>query len=729
MPVPVFCSQALFFRRSAEPSVLVKLNSAKKANSRLPRLITIFAALLLMSCQIPIQSQDTSKLFDSTGKPNAAAIEAFVKRSGALDGRTAEERRLALKLLTSEAFISALIPRPNLDELCEADISRYCATVSKESTPQCLLKNHDSLDTCCASKVRIFHRKPGLRDETKIKGITVPKHSELLFNSKCQLQGIDLAKRTSINGVKINRGIISLNESGGLISASIVKGQFYRGLPIKDGDPSNTNFHSTGVPRRVRTAKKINHQGLKIDANTTIEFHANSAIASVVPSSNYTDSRGRVFVGRLTFHPSGQVKAGTLAVPWAIPKAAIPSGTLVKFDSSGDFESLFVRSNNRLGALTSYKGEHDTYGNGQVKKIVVPSQRDLIFENFIYPPSTTVEFNADGTVLRDNFRDRNMRPVHPSRKHKLAWTFKDLKKPMKIGVWELPVGSLVIKDERGVLRSATVPNSIAFNGVVLKRGYIEFQSNGTWIWLARLQTDYEKNGLKILANTRVSMSIHENLDSVRANSTTYSNSMMSAERSAILFHGNGVVSNISVGEGSNFQQNRFSKILKFEYAKNGELHTLYADEPVTVNGVEFDGNWVFFHPNGMLRSGILNVSSNIDGVLYAAGTEILQNDAGAVIHSWQRRARWPNGKPPEPVKYPSWNGYGPVLLIDREMPTRRVLMSPVTTEQCIEWFGEPDENGHYTHAPVPGWPEELLTSPSLVGCGITDQEAGVLRRE
>jgi len=696
-------------------------------------ILTQYQALLvivLYACSYSVGiAQDRRDVpFDTSDIPSVEKLKMLLESSDRLDGLSEEEKQQRIDYAAKYINFSHVMLAANAYSSCQVEIERLCSAEPKQTVNSCLFRLHDKLGACCASNIRRITVVTGIPEPMVYEGITLPKGSELNFYDNCQLSEIWLSENTQVGDVMIAAGKFTLNASGGPATASIVEGQIYKGLPIENSTEFGTEFYVSGVPSKVSIAEDINYLGMQLEAGSQVSFYENGVVQSLTTNQPFTDSQGRVLTGQIEFHPSGTVKTGNLATAWKKSKIELPAKSHVTFNSAGEFELVQLNHEIGLPGFINVWGDLETHANGQIKQLYLQNQSGVAIDGVAYAELSTIVFAEDGRVVRDNFRDKGMTPSYPMPDFRGQWQFEEIEKATRIGVWEFPVKSILVTDESNDRRSATLADKLSFQNIALSSGHIEFQSGGSQIWGATLTKPYQKNGLKLPAGADVSVHIDGFITFAQAMSDAYFNDNRVAPNSPIRFHKSGAIHKVKLEQGAEMFGFRFSKKVDLQFNQSGELYALYANEPVTINYVQFDGDGIFFHPSSYVRSGILNIDMRIANVLYAAGTEIILNERGEVIHSWRRQPRWPNGKPPEPQI--SENFSSSVSFVTSSAPGLRMpLMGPLTNEKCAQMFGEPDASGNYTQKVSSGFSlGNALTAPQL-GCGTTDEQAGILERD
>jgi len=196
------------------------------------------------------------------------------------------------------------------------------------------------------------------------------------------------------------------------------------------------------------------------------------------------------------------------------------------------------------------------------------------------------------------------------------WKTEEIAKPTMNGVWEFPQGSIMTKDDNDVYRSATLPKEIRFKDLVLSAGFIEFRSGGR-SWSTTLAEPLQQQGLNLPAGAYASVSIDGTLRFAQTKKAGFFNENPIMDNTPIRFYNTGKIDELTLAPNSELFGNQFSKPVNLKYDDTGVFQSLVVDEPVTIAGIQFDGNWIFFYPSGKIRSGILNVDARINSILYA----------------------------------------------------------------------------------------------------------------
>jgi len=663
------------------------------------RLKLFLALVLFMASATCAHAQSEDDLpFDVSNVPSAEDIKALLLRSGMLDGLTEDEKQQQIDYFTKTIILNKIMSSARSFGSCQTEVDQFCSTEPKSDVNSCLFQQIDKLSICCAANVRSVLNKPGISKPMDYKGFKLPKGSELQFYDGCQLGAIDVPEEIQIGELLVGPGRINLDRSGNTTGAWLSEGQNYKGLPIKNNTEHGTSLYQSGVPVEVTVASDVNYLGMTLEQNSKVGFHENGGVSFVNTGEPFTDKHGRTMIGQLHFHPNGNIKLGHLARSWTKSKINLPALTGVRFNENGEFESIHVPVDTGLPGFKRLWGEHETYANGQIKTVYLRQHQGMVIDGIAYPEYTTIEFDENGSVTGDDFRDVNAKSAHPKPNFQANWVIEEISEPNFFGVWEIPAGSIIKKDEQGILRSATLASEIRYNDYVLNAGHIEFHSKGSYFRGATLAIPLKYKGLSIPMGSDVTMGTNGRARYVSAKAKAYFNGNQIVSDTSISFHNTGEVKEIALAPGSQLFGNRFSK-------------------PVTLH----------FFDTGKLQSLAVNVDARVNGTLYAAGTEIKLNEEGRVIHSWRLKPRWPNGRPPEPPKTSSNDGLlTPTVLVSPERPIRAPLSAPLSDEQCTKWFGEKDASGTYKGKLAAGMLPAASMSPARYGCGTTPAQAGIL---
>jgi len=712
---------------------LISTLSCTPVRANLLKVIFVLFLCVASATYSHAQGKDDLPL-DMSNPLNAEDIEALLRRSGILDSMSDEEKQQQLDFVTRSITFFKIQSLANTFHSCQKEIDQFCSDETMDETMSdvnsCLLQQHDNLSVCCAANVRSVMNKPGISEPMDYEGFNLPKGSELHFYNDCQLSAIDVPVETRIGELLVGAGRFNLDHSGNVTSAWLSEEQDYKGLPIKNNSDNGTSLYHSGVPVEVTVASDVNYLGMMLKQDSKVGFHENGAVSFVTTSEPFTDKHGRTMIGKLFFHPNGNSKLGQLARPWTKSNLNLPAKTRVSFNDKGEFKSIYVNYDVRLPGFKNLSGDYETYTNGQIKTIYLHQQSGVALDGVAYPEFTTIEFDENGSVTSDNFRDKNVKSAHSKPSFEENWVTEEITEPTLFGVWEFPVGSIIKTDEQGVMRSATLASEIRYNEYVLNAGHIEIDSLRSSLYRATLAEPLEYNGLSIPMGSYVTMEKNGSLLSVTAEANASFNGNLIESGTNISFHNTGEVEEILLAPSLELFGNEFSKRVKLQYFDTGKLRSLVVDEPVIISGIPFDGDFVYFAENETVSSGILNANTRIKGTLYAAGTEIKLNKEGDVIHSWQRKPRWLNGKPPEPPKISSDDSpHSPLFTVGSERVRRIPLSDPLSDEECTQWFGEKDESGTYKNRNLNGFAISKPMVPAEFGCATTSVQAGILDQE
>ena len=690
----------------------------------IPMLVLLIVALAIYSFSTNVTAQDESSLpFDLSGAPSAEDVASQLESAGRLEGLNEEEKHQLIELTSESMRFAYLMLSLNTYSSCVVEVQQYCSTTPKNKINSCLFSQHDNLGACCASNVRRLVGKTGIPAPMEYRGVTLPEGSEFNFSKSCRLDDVVIPTEMRIGDVLVAPGPLRLYESGKVAMAKIVDGQSYRGFSIADAMNDGTSFYRSGVPTEVIVAGESNYKGARIETGSRVSFYEDGAVKSLKTDQDFTDTKGRVLRGDLELYSSGLVKRGRLAQPWRKANVELRAGTTAFFDGSGDFEAIHIASDIGLPGLDKASGKFNTYSNGQIKQLTLGQRAGVAINGIAYPEFTTIAFAQDGSVVGDNFRDKNMTPARRVFNHRKQWQFEELQEPLSVGAWIFPPKSIVLRDEKGALKSVTLAEPLKVGKLELSPGHIELSHGASNIHFLSLSKPYESDGLRLPIGTEVSVRLDGVINNARSASGVYYKSNRVASGSPILFHRSGVIKEIGLDKGATLVQHQFNPVVKARYDESGVLYSMYAREPLAINEIEFDGNWIFFYPNGDVYSGILNRDTRIQGVLYAAGAELRLDNNGGVVHSVQRKPRWPDGKPPEPVKTQGI----PIDVSGVNFTVKRVpLTKPASPEQCLKLFGEPDAAGNYKNRPAFS---SSVENPAEFGCVANDKQAGILSRD
>lgn len=696
--------------------------------------LSSIAVIALFTFNQPLaMAQDERDVpFDISGIPNVDDLTLLLKSLGINDGLSEEEFERRVDYAAKYYVFSQVMLAADTYTACQNEVATYCASESKEQVNSCLFRQHDNLGACCASNIRKMVGAGGISKPMTHNGVVIPVGSELYYSSDCALMEASLSEETRIGELNIAADRLQFTGDNSRTTAWIVDGQAYKGIPVANGTEYRTEFHSTGVPTEIRLANDAEYQGMYLEQGSRVSFYESGAVEKLTTVKPYTDDLGRVMTGLVEFYPSGIVKTGTLAEAWDKSRSVLPAESGITFGSKGGFETVQIRHNAELYGVNNTSGHFDTYANGQIKRLYVHQNSGILIDGVAYPEFTTIEFAENGSVLRDNFRNENVTSLHPALDSQKKWDYRELERPMQFGVWVIPENSIVATDENNKLRSAVLANSIKYESIELAASQIKFERKGLGFHGSRLKTPYTKNELTLPAGTEVSVTINGEIDFARVESGAYySGNRLQPESNVEYDLNTGMIKNLHLAEGAELFGQRFTKTLNLQYNREGELRSIYTREPVNINDLTFDGNWVYFRTDGSVSSGILNVDTRINGILYAGGTELILDEAGNVVHSWRRKTRWPNGIPPEPSAMETASSQlgSAIVVSSREIAIRRPLMGPLSDEKCAEAFGFIRGADNQQDKSAVGFSTGANRQAAYFGCGTTDAEAGILARD
>jgi len=356
------------------------------------KLVHLIAIALFVAGSTNVLAQDDREVpFDTSAIPDAEYVEGLLLQSGILDGLTEGEKAQKLKYLTKYITFSQIISSAKTHQSCSTEIERFCSTTATNMTNSCLLPHLNSLSVCCAANLRNTMLIPGIPEPMEYYGLKLPKGSELYFYDDCRLGEIKVSEQTRIGDLLVAAGNFQVDGSRKVTTAWIIEGQKYKGLPVANNTkhgldvyansvlygtdsyesdiPYGVDFYPSGVPVEVTVASDVSYRGLRLKKGSKVGFHEDGSLAHASASEPYTDQRGRTFVGNLGFYPSGIIRSGHLAEPWTKSKINLPARTSVKFNSAGDFTSISVDYSVGLPGFKHMRGEYDTYGNGQTRRL------------------------------------------------------------------------------------------------------------------------------------------------------------------------------------------------------------------------------------------------------------------------------------------------------------------------------------------------------------------------
>ena len=535
-----------------------------------------------------------------------------------------------------------LLRLANQPEMCAPALERLCG--SEPDREQCISINKQHL-SCCAASVTQTAGSPLQRD-TLHEGLMVPAGSMITYDYNCMSSAVSANQPMRYHHVLIeaaDRQEIEIPRGARPLFAVVSGNQELHGLKLRRGK-SFVRFHGNGMPKRVSLAVESKQNELwfkpmeqrsggadtKPAATDLTELHSNGLVA-VGNLSRPSVINGIEFAPGVTkLHDTGTVAAGRLLQSQRFGKIDLPAYSRMSFSASGQPVSFILPNLSNpentpelydIDGLKVRAQEIKVYPDYAIRSVTVGDFS--VYQGKLYPPSTKITFNSNGSVASDSFYDEIESPAKGNGYQRYPRILQTVE---TIGDITLPAGSFVYSDRSGGAGSIVLPERLEYAGLTFAVGKISLLKDGA-VRYGRLENDQAYNGIHI--SSRESISLHSNgkLKKVMLAKNSMVGDIDFKSGSSISFDADGNVESGVLADAAmvfGFQLPESSHLTFHQKV----LRRIRTKEAVKLNGIDFDGRMIEVRSHGVVRTGILDRDTTFDGTTVPAGTRVLLSPDG-----------------------------------------------------------------------------------------------------
>ena len=540
------------------------------------------------------------------------------------------------------AMLMQLLRLANQPEMCAPALERLCG--SEPDREQCISTNKQHL-SCCATSVTQTAGSPLQRD-TLHEGLMVPAGSMITYDSNCMSSAVSANQPMRYHDVLIEAADgqeIEIPGGATPLFAVVSGNQELHGLKLRRGK-SFARFHGNGMPMWVSLAGESKQNELWFKpmekrgggfagqpaATDLTELHANGRVA-VGNLSRPSVINGIEFAPGVTkFHDTGTVAAGRLLQSQRLGKVDFPAYSRMSFSASEEPVSFMLPNLSNpentpelynIDGLMLRTQKIKVYSDYAIRGVTVNDFS--VYRGKLYPPSTKITFNSNGSVASDSFYDEIANPTQGNSYRRYPRILQTVE---TIGDITLPAGSFVYSSRSGEVGSIVLPQPLDYAGLTFGVGKISLFKDGA-VSYGRLENDQAYNGIHISSLESISFHSNGKLKKVILAKDSIVGDIGFKSGSTISFDTDGNVETGVLADAAmvfGFQLPESSHLTFYQKV----LRRIRTNRVVKLNGIDFDGRLIEVRSRGVVRTGILERDTVFDGTTVPAGTRVLLSPDG-----------------------------------------------------------------------------------------------------